>query len=218
MCTVDSTFSSPLLRLKERVVEVEARLGRRSDHGFTSGVTPEVFASVLHKLESFTGWAFASEDWEQVHEYTYTVDGHVVRTRKTFVKNAPVEHVIKKRLKNVDVQCLTTKELPALYSTLDIRASLSLEQNVELPDGFTIQPETHHKKKQKRFKYKAWLFTVSQSKRAGLEVNEVEVEYMELSDAVGNTDKQHYIALGMLMKLVDFYPPLPGPYMLLPNQ
>ena len=218
MCTVDSSFSSPLLRLRERVVEVEARLGKKSEHGFTSGVTPEMFASIVHKLESFKGWAFASEDWEPVHEYNYTVDGHTVRTRKTFAAGMPVEHVIKKRLKNVDVTCVASKSLPPLFHTLDIRTSLSLEQNVELPEGFTVQPETHVKKKQKRFQHKAWLFVVSQCKRAGFEVCEVEVEYTNLTEAVGNSDKQHYIALGMLMKLVDFYPPLQTTYMLLPQQ
>lgn len=216
MCTVDSTFSSPVLHLGARVVEVEARLGKHSDHGFTSGVTPEMFSSVVHKLGSFKGWAFMSEDWEPVHEYTYTVDGHVVRTRKTFAANTLVEHVIKKRLKNVDVTCSTTKSLPPLFNTLDIRTSLSLEQNVELPEGFTVHPEVIVKKKQKRFLHKAWLFVVSQCKRAGSDVYEVEVEYTELPGAIGDTDKQHYIALGMLMKLVDFYPPLQTSYMLLP--
>lgn len=216
MCTVDSAFSSPSLKLGQRVVEVEARLGRHSDHGFTSGVTPEMFASIVHKLESFKGWAFASEDWEPVHEYTYTVDGHVVRTRKTFAADTPVEHVVKKRLKNVDVTCSSTKALPTLFNTLDIRTSLSLEQNVELPEGFTVQPEVQVKKKQKRFIHKSWLFVVSQCKRAGSEVYEVEVEYTDLPGAIGNTDKQHYIALGLLMKLVDFYPPLQSPFMLLP--
>lgn len=216
MCTVDRSFSSPLLRLGPRTVEVEARLGRHSDHGFTSGVTPEMFASVVHKLESFTGWAFSSADWEPVHEYTYTVDGHSVRTRKTFAPDVPVEHVIKTRLKNVDISCSTAVRPPALFNTLDLRASLSLEQHVEVPEGFTVHPEVYTKKKQKRFVHKAWLFVVAQCKRAGADAYEVEVEYTDLESAVGDTDKQHYIALGMIMKLVDFYPPLQSPFMLLP--
>lgn len=216
MCTIDSAFTSLVLKLKERLIEVEARLGRLSEHGFTSGVTPEMFAAIVHKLESFKGWAFASDDWEPVHEYGYTVDGHTLRTRKTFARDMQVETVVKKRLKNVDVRCSSVTALPPLFNTLDIRTSLSSEQNVELPEGFTVQPETFVKKKQKRFQHKAWLFVVSQCKRAGSEVFEVEVEYTDLVSAVGNTDKQHYIALGMLMKLVDFYPDLQSPYMLLP--
>lgn len=216
MCTVDSSFSSHHLKLGRRVVEVEARLGKHSDHGFSSGVTPEMFNSVLHKLESFQGWLFASTDWETVHDYTYKVDHHVVRTRKTFVPDVPLEHIVKKRLKNVDVTCSSTKPLPPLLNTLDIRTSLSLEQHVELPEGFTVQPEAVVKKQQKRFQHKNWLFVVAQTKRAGSIEYEVEIEYTDLNAAIGDTDKQHYIALGMLMKLVDFYPPLQGPFMLLP--
>lgn len=216
MCTVDTKFSAPNLTLGSRVVEVEARLGKHSDHGFTSGVTRDMFDTVLHKLESFKGWAFASDSWETVHDYTYTVDGHVVRTRKTFVQDVPVEHIVKKRLKNVDITCSSTKPLPQLFNTLDLRASLSLEQHVTLPEGFTVQPDVVVKKQQKRFQHKSWLFVVSQTRRAGADVFEVELEYMDVQGAIGDTDKQHYIALGMLMKLVDFYPDLQSPYMLLP--
>ena len=216
MCTVDSAFSSRLMKLGRRVVEVEARLGRHGDQGFTSGITPEMFNSVVHKLESFQGWAFASADWEPVHDYTYTVDDHVVRTRKTFAPDVPVEHIVKKRLKNVDITCSSTKALPPLFNTLDIRASLSLEQHVEMVEGFTVQPETLIKKQQKRFQHKNWLFVVAQTKRNGAIEYEVEVEYTDLNAAIGDIEKQHYIALGMLMKLVDFYPPLQCPFMLLP--
>lgn len=200
MCTVDSTFSSPQLRVGQCTVEVEARLGKHSDHGFTNGVSLEMFNSVVHKLESFKGWAFCSEDWEPVHDYTYTVDGHQVRTRKMFVPDAPVEHVVKKRLKNVDITCSLAKPPPSAFASLDIRTSLSLEQHVELPEGFTVQPSIVSKKKQKRFQNKSWLFVVSQCRRAGVDVYEVEIEYTDVRGAIGDVDKQHYIALGMLMK------------------
>ena len=216
MCTVDTKFSSPGLTLGPRVVEVEARLGKHSDHGFTSGVTRDMFDTVVYKLDSFKGWAFSSPDWEPVHDYTYTVDGHVIRTRKTFVEDVAVEHIVKKRLKNIDIICSTDKPLPALFHTLDIRTSLSLEQHVVLPEGFTVQPDTVVKKQQKRFQHKSWLFVLSQTRRAGTDVFEVEVEYTDVHGAIGDTEKQHDIALGMLMKLVDFYPALPFPYMLLP--
>ncbi len=216
MATIDSTFSSPLLRVTGCTVEVEARLGKRSEHGFTSGVSLDMFNSVLHKLESFKGWAFCSSDWETVHDYLYTVDGHQVRTRKTFVPDVPVEHIVKRRLKNIDITCACTTPPTAAFNSLDIRTSLSLEQSVVLPEDFTVQPSSVTKKRQKRFQNKSWLFVVSECRRSGVDVYEVEVEYMDVAGAVGDTDKQHYIALGMLMKLVDFYPPLQAPYMLLP--
>jgi hypothetical protein len=215
MCTIDTAFSSSSFKLKQRVVEVEARLGRQSETGFVAGVTPAMFDTVVTKLESFKAWAFCSAEWETVHDYLYSVDGHVVRTRKVFVPEVPVEHVIKKRLKNMDVCCSSNKPPPPLLNTLDIRGSLSLEQHVEFPEDFVVQPEQVFRKQQKRFQYKNWMFVLSKS-LDGSELH-VEVEALELQTAIGSVDKQQYIALGLLMKLVDFYPPLDGPYMLLPS-
>ena len=189
MCTIDGVFTSPAFKLGPRVIEVEARLGKQGPHGFTNGVTADMFYSVVNKLESFKGWVKASEQWETVHDYVYTVDDHVIRTRKVFNPDTPVEHVIKKRLKNVDVYFSGTP--PALFSTLDIRTSLSSEQHVVLPEGFKVKPDTVIHKKQKTFQYKNWLFSVSKTKRAteggsaaasgasaAAEVFEIEVEYM----------------------------------------
>ena len=221
MCTVDTAFSSPSLKCKKREVELEARLGRIEAGSFVSDVTPAMFDSIVNKLESFQGWAYSSEEWETVHDYLYTVDDHVVRTRKVFLQDYPVEHIVKKRLKNVDVLCSGSP--PALFNTVDIRASLSIEQHVTLPEGFTVYPDSTVHKLQKRFKYKDWWFIVSKTKRLHgtsepKESLEVELEYNSVLEACGNPDKQQYIALGLMMKLVDFYPTFNAPYMLLPRQ
>lgn len=219
MCTIDAAFTSTAFKLGPRVLEVEARLGKQGPDGFSNGITADMFYAVLNKLESFKGWVKASTEWETVHDYTYTVDDHVIRTRKVFAPDTPVEHVIKKRLKNVDVYFSGTP--PALFSTLDIRTSLSSEQHVVLPEGFTVQPELVSRKLQKQFQYKSWLFVVSKTQRPGptasaVETFEVELEYVSVNQAIGNTSLQQYIALGLLMKLVDFYPTFDTPYMLLP--
>jgi len=215
MCTIDSTFSSPQLTMGKRVVEVEARLGKYGDSGFTAGVTSPMFDSVVTKLCSFKGWAFSSADWEPVHDYFYTVDGHCVRTRKVFAPDVPVEHVVKKRLKNVDITCSVSRPMPPMFNTVDIRGSLSLEQYVDLPEGFRVQPEKVIHKFQKRFQYKNWLFVASKTDSSD-PVFHVEIEALQLEGAIGDLSKQQYIALGLLMKLVDFYPPVDSPYMLLP--
>jgi hypothetical protein len=215
MLTIDTSFTSPHLKLGERFVEVEARLGKHGDKGFTSGVTPAMFDSIENKLQSFKGWSFASQQWECVHDYLYTVDDHVIRTRKVFLQDVLVEHVVKKRIKNVDVVC--SGKPPALFNTVDIRGSLSVEQHVVLPEGFTVHPSLVTHKLQKRFKYKNWFFALSKTQRPDVEeVLEVEIEYTHLEEATGNTDVQQYIALGLLMKLVDFYPVFGMPYVLLP--
>jgi hypothetical protein len=221
MCTVDTIFNSPNLKCKGRQVELEARLGKFEGGRFVAGVTLAMFDSIVTKLESFSAWSFKSDDWEKVHEYLYTVDDHVVRTRKVFIQGVPVEHIVKKRLKNVDVVCSGCP--PLLFNTVDIRASLSTEQHVILPEGFTVQPEGITHKLQKRFKYKDWWFIVAKTirqsgKETMSEVFEVELEYSEVFDACGNLDKQKYIALGLMMKLVDFYPGFSTPFMLLPKQ
>jgi hypothetical protein len=215
MTTIDGVFTSPHLKCKERQVEVEARMGKVSNGSFTAGVTPALFDAVLTKLESFPAWAFKSAEWETVHDYVYTVDDHLVRTRKVFVEDAPVEHVVKKRLKNVDVVC--TGSPPSLFNTVDIRASLSTEQHVSLPEGFTVVPEKTRHKQQKRYQYKNWWFVVCRSTWGDEEVLEVELEYSHVAEACGSLEKQQYIALGLLMKLVDFYPTFQSPFMLLPR-
>lgn len=216
MCTVDTAFTSPSLKCKKKEVELEARLGRWEGGSFVAGVTPAMFDSIVNKLESFQGWAYSSEHWETVHDYLYTVDDHVVRTRKVFLQDYPVEHVVKKRIKNVDVTCSGSP--PALLNTVDIRASLSTEQYVTLPEGFTVFAETTIHKLQKRFKYKDWWFIVSRTTKAAVETLQVELEYQSVAEACGNLDKQQYIALGLMMKLVDFYPTFHSPYMLLPKK
>ena len=225
MCTIDTAFSSLSLKCKKREVELEARLGRVEAGSFVPGVTPAMFDSIVNKLESFQGWAYSSEHWETVHDYLYTVDDHVVRTRKVFLQDYPVEHIVKKRIKNVDVTCSGSP--PALLNTVDIRASLSTEQHVTLPEGFTVYPESTVHKLQKRFKYKDWWFIVSKTTRVNnreeetkveAETLQVELEYQGVAEACGNLDKQQYIALGLMMKLVDFYPTFHAPYMLLPKK
>lgn len=216
LCTIDTSFSSPSLKCKKKEVELEARLGRCEGGNFVAGVTPAMFDSIVNKLESFQGWAYSSEQWETVHDYLYTVDDHIVRTRKVFLPDYPVEHVVKKRIKNVDVTCSGSP--PALLNTVDIRASLSTEQHVTLPEGFTVYAETTFHKLQKRFKYKDWWFVVSRVTKPEGDSLQVELEYQGVAEACGNLDKQQYIALGLMMKLVDFYPTFRSSYMLLPKK
>jgi len=217
MCSIDTSFSSTVLQLGPRVVEVEARLGKYSNSGFTSGVTPAMFDSVITKLSSFKGWVFASAEWEPVHDYFYTVEGHTIRTRKVFSDvDGSVEHVIKKRLKNVDISCAVSRPMPHMFNTVDIRGSLSLEQHVQLPEGFCVQPERVVHKSQKRFQYKNWLFVVSKIDGRDAPEFHVEVEVLQLESVIGDLSKQQYVALGLLMKLTDFYPPVDSPFMLLP--
>ena len=217
MCTIDSGFTSADFKMGQRTVEVEARLGKIGAGGFTSGVTPAMFDLVVNKLDSFKGWVFSSPSWETVHDYEYQMDGHTIRTRKVFIQDEPVEHVIKKRLKNVDVVLSGNRN--SLLDTVDIRGSLSVEQHIVFPEGVTVTPSKVTHKLQKRYQYKNWLFVVSKSKRHNHDVPclEVEVEALKLDGAIGKFDMQQYIALGLLMKLTDFYPVFDSPYMLLPH-
>ena len=222
LLTIDSKFSTPLFQLGPRHIEVEARLGllHKDSNRFEAGVTPALFDSVCTKLATFPKWSFQSPDWETVHDYTYSIGEYTVRTRKVFtppgVEPVPVEHVIKKRVQNCDVYCLGPS--PPLFNTLDIRTSLSTEQHVVLPEDFTAVNPSVVKKQQKRFVYKHWLFVVSKTVRAGVEVLEVELEVLDLQPGVGSLEMQQYFALGLLMKLVDFYPSFNGPFMLMPIQ
>ena len=220
LSTIDGKFSTPLFRLGERHIEVEARLGRvHKDSGrFEAGVTPALFDSVCAKLATFPKWSFESKEWETVHDYTYHLDEYTIRTRKVFstTEAVPVEHVIKKRVQNCDVYCLGPT--PPLFNTLDIRTSLSTEQHVVLPEDFVAVHPVVVKKQQKRFIYKHWMFVVSKAVRDGVQVLEVELEILDLQPGVGSLEMQQYFALGLLMKLVDFYPSFNGPFMLMPVQ
>ena len=216
-------------------LEVEARFGRRDAAGnFVADVGADAFAALLHMAESYDGWS-NRPSWQETRDVFYLLrlgadEQGVVQARSTIASHAGrvvATHVVKKRLRNVDlalVSCDEAADAPACQ--LDARVSTSIERPVPpelLPAA--VRPDRVRIKQRKRFLLGslgvdrdvfAFDFTLAYSgasasdaeanqSAAARPTHEVEIECLrpqEYLDSCGG--EESYLGLSLVLKLVDY--------------
>lgn len=170
--------------------EVEVKLGKLDDDGFTSGVTQDWYNAQLLKLEGYEHWD-GVEDWTDTADYyfpesvraTQDAEGNTRFERKTLVE-----------------QC----DVAVARRPLDLRFSWKDETPIKPEVG---HPEWVRIKKRKRFIFHGFShdFSYVWSGRSDAEAKaappnyEIEIECLNLQHEFG----PEYLALSMLMKAHD---------------
>ena len=224
-------------------LEVEARFGRRdgTTGAFVADVGAEAFAEMLRLAESFEGWHGPRPVWQETQDVFYRLrlpgeEQAVVQARSTVAvsENGEIsaQHVLKKRLRNVDLRPAAAGDGQRPEGALDARVSTSIERRVpcELLPG-AVRPDRVRIKQRKRFLLGslgvdraafAFDFTVvfsgatvsdaERSRSAGARpAYEVEVECLRPAEYLESCGGEaSYLGLSLVMKLVDYAAKLQG--------
>lgn len=150
-------------------VEIEGRLGRWTDEGFSSNIGNAAFCTILHLLETFPRWSHCT-DWQETQDVFYslpmpTTTGEVAKVQvRTSVCSKEgqhvINHIVKKRIRCADFtlqsmdqgSCALATDTGKLINDISARLTSSLEKT--LPTSIlpvAVSPEVVRIKQRKRF-------------------------------------------------------------------
>jgi hypothetical protein len=183
------------------------RLGNEGKSVWSPGVGSSVFNEIYDAMSNYEGWDRAGE-WEDFHEYTYTVGITPVVTSVRLSKELSLTHVVK--------HCVTTMEMKLLNHGR-ARVSVKINKAVDpaiIPD--TVTPSRVKIKKQKTFRRHPWNFVFTKvwsgANRTEAELEQSRGKLVHNIEVGFNPDPSYwdspthsstYVATSMLMKMVD---------------
>lgn len=187
------------------------RLGNEGKSEWSPGVGDSVFNEIYDAMTNYEGWGHVGE-WEDFHEYTYTVGATPVVTSVHLSKELTLSHAVK--------HCVTTMEMKLLNHGR-ARGFVKVNKVVDpgiIPD--TVTPSRVKIKKQKTFTRHPWNFVFTKvwsgatrtdaelEQSRGKLVHNVEVVFIpDPSYWDSPTHSSTYVATSMLMKMVDVLSP-----------
>lgn len=189
--------------------ELDVRLGSTdSSGGWVTGVSESMFNEILTMFLKYDGWDEASDRWEDIHDYMYSVGDASVRTTVQLDTSLQLSHIIKHRVGMVELK---------MRNHGRARVALKTETSVcakTLPE--TVTPSMVRIKKRRSFTRGPWRFDLTrvwrgasrslaeEAQSRGECVYEVEVEFVPDADYWDDVKHSHtYVATSLLMKMVD---------------